>query len=858
MEKYNPQKIEKKWQTIWAKMGIYKTYDFDRRPKFYCLDMFPYPSGEGLHIGHVAPYTGTDIYSRYLRMKGKNVLHPMGFDAFGLPAENYAIRTGIHPAITTQKNIVKIRQQCKAMGFSYDWDREINTTDPAYYRWTQWIFLLLFKRGLAYRTCAPINWCPSCKTGLANEEVIDGRCERCGAQVTKKKLEQWMLKITAYADRLLNNLKDLDWPENIKSMQENWIGRSKGVEVNFKGIAPHDKTINIPVFTTRPDTLFGATYMVLAPEHPLVKKLTDKKYKNKVKKYVSESIKKTDIERTSQELEKTGLFIGSYAQNPVNGNKIPIWISDYVLQTYGTGAIMAVPAHDTRDFEFAQKFNLPIVEVVSSSGKPSSKLNEAYIEEGKLINSGQFDGLFSKKARKGITEFLAKEKLARRTVCYKLRDWIFSRQRYWGEPIPLIFCEHCKKLVANFKSQVPSYKLKKEFSKGELLNPGWIAVEEKDLPVKLPDVENYKPTGTGQSPLANIKKWVNTKCPKCGRTVKRETNTMPQWAGSCWYYLRYIDPKNNKEIFDKKKVKYWMPVDLYVGGDEHAVLHLLYARFWNQVLHDEGYVSVEEPFLKLINQGVILGPDGQKMSKSRGNIINPDDFIKKYGADALRLYEMFMGPFEDVKKWDPSGIEGTFRFLNKVWSLSQEIISIKSKFSRPEDFPNPLREIVGTETKRLIHETIKKVTEDIEAFHFNTAISTLMEYVNYLIDAKEKLKIEEAPEMWREASKILLFLLYPFAPHLCEELWQKLGFTESISTEKWPTFDKAMIKKDMITLVVQVDGKVREELLIPIRTTKHRVKELALESGKVQKHLEDKKIVRTVYVKDKLINIVTK
>jgi leucyl-tRNA synthetase len=828
IEKYNPQKIEPKWQEVWEKTAINKAEDFSRKPKFYCLDMFPYPSGEGMHMGHVENYTGSDIYARYLRMKGYNVLHASGFDAFGLPAENYAIKHGIYPSVSTKENIDKIRKQEKAMGFSYCWDREITTSDPTYYRWTQWIFLQLYKRGLAYEAEAPINWCPSCKTGLANEEVVDGLCERCGATVSKKKLKQWILKITDYADRLLKDLKNLDWPEHIKLMQENWIGRSEGTEVIFKAKLQNGKQCDLPVFTTRPDTLFGATYMVLAPEHPAVEKLTDKKLKAKVKKYITQTVNETDTERTSLEKEKTGLFIGAMAKNPVNGQKIPIWISDYVLLYYGTGAIMAVPAHDTRDFEFAKKFNLPIMEVISPTGKPSGQLSESYIEEGKLINSQQFNGLSSKQAKNQITSSLAQKKLAKKAVCYKLRDWIFSRQRYWGEPIPIIHCKKC----------------------------GTVPVPEEDLPVELPKVKNYQPTGTGESPLAAIKDWVNIKCPLCSGPAKRETNTMPQWAGSCWYFLRFADPKNNQKIFDKRKIKYWLPVDLYIGGAEHAVLHLLYARFWNKVLYDEGLLSFKEPFLKLVNQGLILGPDGVKMSKSRGNIINPDSLVQKYGADTLRLYVMFLGPFEDNKAWNSKGIEGIVRFLKKVWYLSRAVITSEVKFSKPEEFPNPLREVVETEIKRITHKTIKKVSEDMADFRFNTAISALMEYINYLIEAKQKVKVEEAPEMWREACEILLILLCPFAPHLTEELWQGLGFTESIFTEKWPSFDPKLIKEDTITLVVQINGKVRDELIMPAGTDKNKASEMAQESDKVIKYLENKKIKKIIYIKDKLINIV--
>jgi len=868
VEKYNPQKIEKKWQIIWQKTKAYRAKDFGSKKKFYCLDMFPYPSGTGMHVGHVINYTGSDIYSRYLRMNNYNVLHPMGWDAFGLPAENYAIKTGIHPSITTKKNITKIKKQCKAMGFSYDWDREINTTDPDYYRWTQWIFLLMFKAGLAYKEKAPINWCPSCKTGLANEEVVDGCCERCGAEVGKKKLDQWILKITDYADRLLGGLKNLDWPESIKTMQENWIGRSEGAEVIFEAENYRGEKFQINVFTTRADTLFGATYLVLAPEHPLVNKLVNPKLKSKVNQYIQKTIKESDIERTSLEKEKTGLFIGAFAQNPVNGQKIPIWISDYVLLNYGTGAIMAVPAHDTRDFEFAQKFKLPIIEVVSPSGKPSKKMKEAYTGEGKLINSGKFNGLTSTKARTKIVQFLAKKQLARKAICYKLRDWIFSRQRYWGEPIPLVYCPACAERLKNLQFKVPStikekinFQVKVDkflYNLGELINPGWIAIPLEKLPVKLPEVENYQPTGTGESPLAGIKKWVETKCPKCGSLAQRETNTMPQWAGSCWYFLRFIDPQNKEKIFDSRKIDYWMPVDLYIGGSEHAVLHLLYARFWVQFLYDAGYLSFEEPFLKLVNQGVILGPDGQKMSKSRGNIVDPDELIEKYGADSLRLYEMFMGPFEDVKKWDYSGIEGTYRFLNRTWLLINEIASFKNKItSSVFKSTNPLLDIVKDEIKQKAHNTIKKVTEDIQTFNFNTAISALMEYLNYLIEAKVKVKIEESPEMWEEYGKILVILLSPFAPHISEELWQKLGGTQSIFLEEWPKFNPNFIEKDTVKIIIQVDGKLRDEAVVPLNITKKKAYELALESAKVQKHLTNKKVNKIIYVKNKLINLVT-
>ncbi|MCD6422133.1 leucine--tRNA ligase, partial [bacterium] len=681
--KYIPQKIEPKWQKFWLKNKTFRTLDPDKtkKPKFYVLDMFPYPSGAGLHVGHPRGYTATDIVARMKKMQGYNVLHPMGWDAFGLPAENYALQHKIHPQIITQRNIKRFKKQLISLGFAYDWDREINTTDPDYYKWTQWIFIQLFKHGLAYEAEVPINFCPSCGTALANEEVINGRCERCKTKVVRKKLRQWMLKITAYADRLLKDLDELDWPEYIKEMQRNWIGRSEGATIKFK---VKDSPEVIEVFTTRPDTLFGATYVVLAPEHPLALKLSKGKHRKEVEDYIKEAEQKTELERTDLAKEKTGAFTGSYAINPVNGEAIPIWVADYVLAHYGTGAIMCVPAHDERDFEFAKKFGLPIKEVISPSGQPSGELKEAYTEPGILINSGKFSGMRSEVAKKEIVKWLSQRGLAKKTVTYRLRDWIFSRQRYWGEPIPIVHCEKC----------------------------GKVPVPEKDLPLRLPYVKHYEPSGTGESPLVKIKNWVNTTCPRCGGPAKRETNTMPQWAGSSWYYLRYIDPKNKKALVAKTKEKYFMPVDLYVGGAEHAVLHLLYARFWHKFLYDIGVVSTKEPFQKLINVGTILAPDGKKMSKSLGNVINPDDLIKQYGADALRLYEAFIGPFRQRVAWDPQGIVGTKRFLDRVWGL----IKRKHRADRNE------------EIEKKLHQLIKKVEEDIENFEFNTAVSAMMEF----------------------------------------------------------------------------------------------------------------------------------
>jgi leucyl-tRNA synthetase len=851
MQKYDHKKIEPKWQKYWERKRIFEVKEDPKKKKFYVLDMFPYPSAEGLHVGHPEGYTATDIIARKKRMEGFNVLHPMGFDAFGLPAENYAIKTGVHPAISTAKNIKRIRKQIKSLGFSYDWLREINTTDPNYYRWTQWIFLKLFKRGLAYEAIMPINWCPSCKTGLANEEVVEGRCERCKSKVTKKDMRQWMLKITAYADRLLEDLEELDWPKQIKEMQKNWIGRSEGAEVTFQIIAKSGATKQsrgneiatspsaprndiIKVFTTRPDTLFGATYLVVAPEHEIIKnyKLQITNYKE-VEEYIKAAKEKSDLERTELIKEKTGVELkGIKAVNPVNGAEIPIWVADYVLPHYGTGAIMAVPAHDQRDYDFAKKYGLPIVQVIQAI-EQNIKLDKAYEGEGVLINSGEFSGMTSETARWEITEWLAKKGLAKKAVNYKLRDWVFSRQRYWGEPIPLVFCENCKKTVENLKHSKSEIQ---NLSQGEILNPGWVPVPENELPVKLPKVKKYQPTGTGESPLAAISEWVNTKCPRCGSPAKRETNTMPQWAGSCWYYLRYLDPKNKKEIFDRKKEKYWMPVDLYVGGAEHAVLHLLYARFWHKVLYDEGLVSTVEPFLKLRNQGIILGEDGQKMSKSRGNVINPDDVINTYGADTMRLYEMFMGPFEDVKPWSTKGIIGVRRFLERVWGLEKlKIENEKLKIT-----------IKNSKLERLLHQTIKKVTEDIENFKFNTAISQMMILVNEMSTKPFTVKQLEA----------FLKILSPFAPHISEEFWQKLGHKKSIIFEEWPKYDPRLIVEEEINLVVQVNGKVRDTIKVKTDISEEEAKKVALESEKVKKWIEGKEIKKVIFVKGKLINIV--
>ncbi len=842
MSKYPFNETEPKWQKYWAE---HKTFSVTEDPSYskekraYILDMFPYPSGAGLHVGHPEGYTATDIYSRYLRMNGYNVLHPMGFDSFGLPAENYAIQTGTHPAITTEKNINTFRRQIKSLGFCYDWDREISTCDPEYYHWTQWIFEKLYEKGLAYETQAPINWCPNCKTGLANEEVKEGHCERCGAQVEKKNIRQWMLKITAYAQRLLDDLDLVDWPEAVKTMQRNWIGKSEGASVLFqvKGLE-EDKDGKLEVFTTRCDTLFGATYMVVSPEHPLVKKLTTKEQQEQVEKYIKEAAKKSDLDRTDLAKEKTGVFSGSYAINPVNGKEIPIWIADYVLISYGTGAIMAVPAHDTRDWEFAKKFGLPIIEVLKSEVDVQT---QAWTEDGIHVNSGFLDGLNKADSIEKMISFLEEKGIGHKMVNFKLRDWVFSRQRYWGEPIPLVHCPHC----------------------------GTVVVPEDELPLKLPEVDSYLPSGTGESPLANITDWVNCKCPKCGAPAKRETNTMPQWGGSCWYYLRYIDPHNNDRFVDPEKEKYWMPVNLYIGGTEHAVLHLLYARFWHKVLFDLGLVSTPEPFARLINQGMITAFAYQrankslvqtdqviekepgvfvdkntgevlerviaKMSKSLKNVINPDEVEAQYGADTMRMYEMFMGPLQVSKPWSTSGIAGVWRFIDKIWRLSEEKPIVDEK--APLDLMKSL------------HKTIKKVTEDTSSLNFNTAISQMMIYVSDLS------KLENLP---REAWEPFILMLSPYTPHLAEELWERAGHSPSVANEKWPVYDASLTVDSQVSIVVQINGKVRAKLTIAKDTPKEEMISLAKDNDNVKRYLDGASILKEIVVPNKLVSFVVK
>ena len=807
-KKYDHLTIEPKWQQYWDENKTFKVQVDPKKPKYYILDMFPYPSGDGLHVGHPLGYTATDILSRYKRMQGFNVLHPMGWDAFGLPAEQYAVDTGTHPTKTTKKNVKRFKSQIKSLGFSYDWDREINTTDPKYYKWTQWIFLQLYKRGLAYQGEVPVNWCQKLGTVLANEEVIDGKSERGGHPVIRKPMRQWVFRITKYADSLLAGLDDVDWPESVKNLQRNWIGRSEGSNVVFE-IPTIGETIS--VFTTRPDTLFGATYMVLAPEHPLVKKLTDDKAQETVNNYVTSAAGKSDLDRGELNKEKTGVFIGAHAINPLNKEEIPIWISDYVLMSYGTGAIMAVPGHDQRDYEFAKKFNMPIVQVVDGGDVSLAAFTDT--ETGIMMNSETSDGSFSinglpvKEAIEKTIVYLEKIEKGERAVEYKLRDWLFSRQRYWGEPFPIIHVDGEHK-----------------------------AIPEDELPLLLPDVEQYEPSGTGESPLSAIKDWVNTKDPETGVSALRETNTMPQWAGSCWYYLRFLDPNNENRPWDTDVEKYWMPVDLYVGGVEHAVLHLLYSRFWHHVLHDLGLVSTREPYKKLFNQGMIQGEDGQKMSKSRGNVINPDDIIEEYGADTMRLYEMFMGPLDKSKPWSTKGLQGCARFTEKIWRIFNDT----EKYSEQKD---------SEETTRLLHQTIAKVTSDLENMRFNTAISQMMILSNHL---------QGLDNINKETLKTFLLLLNPFIPHMSEELNEQITAFDSLSYSKWPEFEAELAKEELITIAIQVNGKLRGNLQVPAETDDKTLKTEAAKVDGVKRHIKGKNILKKVIVPGRLVNFVVK
>ncbi|SNT07802.1 leucyl-tRNA synthetase [Bacillus sp. OK838] len=800
---FDHRSIETKWQQYWEGNKTFKTGEESGKRKFYALDMFPYPSGAGLHVGHPEGYTASDILARMKRAQGYNVLHPIGWDAFGLPAEQYAIDTGNDPAEFTEHNINTFRRQIKALGFSYDWDREINTTDPDYYKWTQWIFLKLYEKGLAYIDEVAVNWCPALGTVLANEEVIDGKSERGGHPVERRPMKQWMLRITAYADRLIDDLNDVDWPENIKDMQRNWIGRSEGAEVTFN-IDGFDDTFT--VFTTRPDTLFGATYAVLAPEHPFVDKITTADQRKAVDAYLDEVKHKSDLERTDLAKDKSGVFTGAYAINPVNGEKMPIWIADYVLISYGTGAIMAVPAHDERDYEFAVKFELPIKEVLAGGDVTS----EAYTGDGLHVNSEFLDGLNKEEGISTMIKWLEEKEIGTKKITYRLRDWLFSRQRYWGEPIPIIHWE----------------------------DGTMSAVKEEELPLILPKATDIKPSGTGESPLANITEWVNV-TDENGRKGRRETNTMPQWAGSSWYFLRYIDPDNKEALADPEKLKEWMPVDIYIGGAEHAVLHLLYARFWHKFLYDIGVVPTKEPFQNLFNQGMILGENNEKMSKSKGNVVNPDDIVESHGADTLRMYEMFMGPLDASIAWSTNGLDGSRRFLDRIWRLLvNEDNTITDKVTETDD---------TGKLEKVYHQTVKKVTENYEELKFNTAISQLMVFIN------DAYKADSLPKVYIEG---FVKLLAPVAPHIAEELWSKLGHSESITYGTWPAFDEAKLVDNEVEIVIQINGKVKAKLMVPTDTTKEKLEEIAMGDNSIKEQIDGKTIRKVIAVPGKLVNIV--
>ena len=802
MREYNPKEIEKKWQDIWEKNHVFEASNDKSKPKFYALIDFPYPSGQGLHVGHPRPYTALDIVSRKRRMQGYNVLFPIGWDAFGLPTENYAIKNKVHPKLVTEKNVERFKSQLKSLGFSFDWSREINTTDPEYYKWTQWIFLKLFEKGLAYKKEAAINWCTECKVGLANEEVVNGVCERCGGEVVRKVKNQWMLKITEYAERLINDLDTVDFIERVKVQQINWIGRSEGAEVDFRTTEDYV----LKVYTTRPDTLFGATYMVISPEHPMIDMLRDKiENMDELLEYRELAAHKSDFERTELVKEKTGVQIkGIMAINPVNNKEIPIWVSDYVLMSYGTGAIMAVPGHDTRDWEFAKKFGLPIIEVVAGGDIEKEAFTD--IETGRMVNSDFLNGLEVKEAKEKIICWLEEKGIGKRKVNYKLRDWVFSRQRYWGEPIPLVYCEKC----------------------------GWVPIPEDELPLLLPEVESYEPTDTGESPLANMTEWVNTTCPKCGGKATRETDTMPQWAGSSWYFLRYIDPHNKNALASRENLEYWMPVDWYNGGMEHTTLHLLYSRFWHKFLYDIGVVTTPEPYMKRTSHGMILGENNEKMSKSRGNVVNPDDMINEFGADTLRMYEMFIGDFEKAVPWSYNGIKGCRRFLDRVWRLQNFLVD---------------GEEYSKELETSMHRTIKKVSEDFENLKFNTAIAAMMSLVN---DFYSKERVNKAE------FRTFLTLLNPVAPHITEELWEVAGFPGMLHNQKWPEWDESKTVEDQVEIAIQINGKVRERITIPSGLDKQETENAVMKDSKVCALIEGKNIIKVIAVPGKLVNIVVK
>ena len=803
---YNHIKIEKKWQSYWLEKKIFSTEVDPSKPKYYVLDMFPYPSGSGLHVGHPLGYIATDIIARYKRHLGFNVLHPMGWDAFGLPAEQYAIKTGTHPSITTKENITNFKKQIKMLGFSYDWEREINTTDNNYLKWTQWLFIQLFNKGLAYEAEVPVNWCPKLKAVLANEEVIDGKSDIGGHPVFRVPMKQWMLKITDYAESLLSGLDDLDWPNSVKELQKNWIGKSTGAIIKFN---INDFNESLDVFTTRHDTIFGATYIVLAPEHPLVEKITDNSRKDIVNEYIKNASKKSDLDRTELNKDKTGEFLGQYAINPVNEELIPIWISDYVIMSYGTGAIMAVPGQDERDYDFAEKYKLPVIRTVQP---PKHFEGGAYTGSGKIINSDFLNGLSIDAAKNKILKWLVDNKHGNKKTQYKLRDWLFSRQRYWGEPIPILH---------NNGISTP--------------------LEVKDLPLTLPKVDKYEPSGTGESPLSKIKSWVEVKDLNNNIIGLRETNTMPQWAGSCWYFLRFIDPNNENEAWSKDKEEYWMPVDLYIGGAEHAVLHLLYARFWHHVFFDLGLVSTKEPFKKLFNQGMILGQDGSKMSKSRGNVVNPDNTVKKYGADSMRIYEMFMGPLDKAKPWSTSGLEGCYRFVKKLWSL---LFDNENKLNS-----KIVDSAENKENEQALHFLIKKITENLERLQFNTCVSEFMIFVNHLT---------KQPAISKSTVETFTIILNPFMPHLSEEIWSSLGKNSELTFTSWPKFNPNLVKLDMRTIGVQVNGKRRSEIEIYDEDNESTVLKKAKDDKKVLSHIEGKVIIKEIYIKNKIVNIVVK
>jgi leucyl-tRNA synthetase len=892
MEKYDPQKIKSKWQKKWAEWGIYRTTDFSEKEKLYVLDMFPYPSGAGLHVGHTRIYTASDVLARYFRMKGYNVLHPMGWDAFGLPAENDAIKKKINPHNLVPQNIGTFKQQMQSLGFSYDWSREFSTADPAYYKWTQWLFIQFFKMGLLYQKKVPINWCEHCQTGLANEEVLAGGIhERCGKPVVKREVKQWLFRITKYADRLLNDLEGLDWPESILEMQRNWIGRSEGTEIDFS-LTPPKSLQPIRVFTTRPDTIFGVTALVLAPEHPLIQALISPDhpatpnlpYAEDVRRYVDASKRKSDLERTDLQKAKTGVFTGLCATNPANGGQIPVWVADYVIGWYGGGAVMLVPAHDQRDYAFAKKYDLPIKTAISPT--PPNLPSEPYEGEGTLVDSGEFTGLPSETARERITEWLSEKDFGRKSVSYKLRDWVFSRQRYWGEPIPLVFCQKCADKGITWWDLPEADSFLAPTALKTLKSPnlaGWFPMPEEDLPLELPYVEKYEPTGTGESPLAAIKDWVNVKCPHCGGPAKRETDTMPNWAGSCWYFLRFADPHDDQAVFDPAKVNPpdqplstlinpyqpstsssesvsdeaglplrspderrgeggWLPVDWYLGGAEHAVLHLLYARFWVKAMSDLGLVNFQEPFRRLRGVGMVQGEDGRKMSKSYGNVVNPDDVVAAFGADTLRLYEMFMGPFGQAINWNTKGVEGAHRFLKKVWSLSQSS-------PNPPTSPKPLI--------RELHRLVKKVGEDIETIKFNTAIAAMMEFLNEV----RRTEVTMQKQDWG----VFLRLLAPFAPHITEELWSRLPLKtptspknpNSIHRQPWPSYDPRLLEEEEVTVIIQVDGKVRDRLTVKKDIARTELRNLVEQRPNVRRFLSGRRVKEMYLVPNRLVNFAT-